>query len=260
MHSNSSLLPPSLLPALDAQDFDGLIQFLLSSISTGHKEIFLPFYFPPETQFELHVTGNPPIVQIKSKQVIKIEPMTHLDLLLDLQVLNRSTHLVLHPQYKGGDIFLSSLFSTSVMAKHEFKQAFLFNCTPQIIRIPSGYVFYTISGLLNFPSEKGDVLQIQHLDGIIPLSSAFPLFTAQAGQLFQEKEKEFILTCQNFICSTYQLFHPNPVTKKEDCDLYDFGKPATLFPAYPFSSSPCKTTSQNIYFNFCDVIVNPTKF
>ena len=73
------------------------------------------------------------------------------------------------------------------MAKHEFKQAFLFNCTPHAIRIPAEYVFYTISGLLNFPSETGDVLQIQHLDGIVPLSSASPLFTAQAGQLFQEK-------------------------------------------------------------------------
>ena len=40
LHTNSSLLPPSLLPVLNAQDFDGLIQFLLSSISTGHKEIF----------------------------------------------------------------------------------------------------------------------------------------------------------------------------------------------------------------------------
>ena len=72
-------------------------------------------------------------------------------------------------------------------------------------------MIYTISGLLNFPSETGDVLQIQHLDGIVPLSSAQPLFTAQEGQLFQEKEKEFILTCQNFICSTYQLFHPDTV-------------------------------------------------
>ena len=155
--------------------------------------------------------------------------------------------------------FFSPASSAPRSAKHEFKQAFLFNCTPQIIRIPSGYVFYTISGLLNFPSETGDVLQIQHLDGIVPLSSALPLFTAQEGQLFQEKEKEFILTCQNFICSTYQLFHPDTVSKKEDCVLYDFEKPAALFPSYPFSSSPCKTTSQNTYFNFCDVIVNPTR-
>jgi hypothetical protein len=100
-----------------------------------------------------------------------------------VQVLNRSTHLVLHTQYKVGDIFLSSLFSTSVMAKHEFKQAFLFNCTPHAIKIPAEYVFYTISGLLNFPSETGDVLQIQHLDRIVPLPSASPLFIAQAGQL-----------------------------------------------------------------------------
>ena len=64
LHSNSSLLPSSLLPALEAHDFDGIIQFLLSAISTGHKEIFLPFYLPPETQFKLHVSENPLSVQI----------------------------------------------------------------------------------------------------------------------------------------------------------------------------------------------------
>ena len=176
--------------------------------------------------------------------------MTHLDIVLDLQVLNRSTHLVLHPNYKGGEIFLSSIFSTSVTAKHEFRQVFMFNCTRQIIQIPSGYIFYTINGLLNFPSETGDVLQIQHLDGIVPLCSALPLFTAQAGQLFQEKEKEFILTCQNFLCSTYQLFNPETIAKKEDCVLYDSQKPAALFPTYPFYSAPCKATSRNTYFNF----------
>ena len=92
-------------------------------------------------------------------------------------------------------------------------------------------------------------LQIQDLDGIVPLCSAVPLFTAQEGQLFQEKEKEFILTCQNFICSTYQLFNPDTVKNKEDCVLYDSQKPAALFPTYPFSSSPCKATSRNTYFN-----------
>ena len=162
--------------------------------------------------------------------------------MLDLQVLNRSTHLVLHPNYKGGEIFLSSIFSTSVTVKHEFRQVFMFNCTRQIIQIPSGYIFYTINGLLNFPSETGDVLQIQHLDGIVPL------FTA--GQLFQEKEKEFILTCQNFLCSTYQLFNPETIAKKEDCVLFYSEKPAALFPTYPFYSAPCKATSRNTYFNF----------
>ena len=142
MHTNSSLLPTSLLPALEAQDFDGIIQFLLSTISTGHKEIFLPFYLPPETQFELHVSGNPPLVQIKSTQAIHVEPMSHLDIILNLQILNRSTHLAMHPQYKGGDIFLSSLYSTSVVAKHEFKQAFLFNCTPHTIKIPAECILY----------------------------------------------------------------------------------------------------------------------
>ena len=125
----------------------------------------------------------------------------------------------------------------------------MFNCTRQIIQTPSGYIFYTINGLLNFPSETGDVLQIQHLDGIVPLCSALPLFTAQAGQLFQEKEKEFILTCQNFLCSTYQLFNPETIAKKEDCVLYDSQKLAALFPTYPFSSAPCKATSRNTYFN-----------
>ena len=181
--------------------------------------------------------------------------------MLDLQVLNRSTHLVLHPNYKGGEIFLSSIFSTSVTAKHEFRQVFMFNCTRQIIQIPSGYIFYTINGLLNFPSETGDVLQIQHLDGIVPLCLALPLFTAQAGQLFQEKEKEFILTCQNFLCSTYQLFNPETIAKKEDCVLYDSQKPAALFPnlAHQLVSAPCQATSRNTYFHFSNVEINPTR-
>ena len=97
------------------------------------------------------MTGHSPVVQIRSNQVIKLDPMTHLDIVLDLQVLNRSTHLVLHPNYKGGEIFLSSIFSTSVTAKHEFRQVFFFNSNRQIIQIPSGYIFYTINGLLNFP-------------------------------------------------------------------------------------------------------------
>ena len=116
-----------------------------------------------------------------------------------------------------------------------------------------------MNGLLNFPNEKGDILTIQHLDGIIPLCSEVPLFTAQAAQLFQEKEMEFILTCQNFLCSTYRLFNPEAASLKQDCVLDGSQKSAALFPAISISCAPCKTTSVNTYFNFSDAEINPTR-
>ena len=124
LHTNSSLLPSALLPALHAQDFNTLLQFLVSTISQSHKEIFEPYFLPPSTQFELFVSGHPPVVQIRSSQVIKLDPLSHINIVLDLQILNRSTHIALHPHYTGGDIFLCSLSSTSVTAKHEFEAIF----------------------------------------------------------------------------------------------------------------------------------------
>ena len=69
LHNNSSLIPSALLPALHAQDFNTLLQFLLSTISKGHKEIFMPYFLPPSTQFQLFVSGHPPVVQIRSNQI-----------------------------------------------------------------------------------------------------------------------------------------------------------------------------------------------
>ena len=114
LQGNTSLLPHDLLPALHAQDFNTLISFLLSNITKSHKTIFLPFFLPPATMFQLFVSGSPPVVQIRTNKILKLEPLSHLNIVLDLQILNRSTHLVFHPNYKGGEIFLSSLFSTSV--------------------------------------------------------------------------------------------------------------------------------------------------
>ena len=131
----------------------------MSNITKSHKTIFLPFFLPPATMFQLFVSGSPPVVQIRTNKILKLEPLSHLDIVLDMQILNRSTHLVFH--YKGGEIFLSSLFSTSVTSKHEFRNIFMFNCTRQTILIPSGYVLYTVNVLLNFPNEKGEILTIQ---------------------------------------------------------------------------------------------------
>ena len=129
LQSNSSLLPPSLLPALKAHDFDSLVQYLLSAISTEQKQLFMPFHLPENTHFKLHVSRDPLTVQLRSTKEIHVDPMSHLNIDLNLQMLSRSTHLAMHPQYKGGDIFLASLYSTSVTAKHQFETVFLFNCT-----------------------------------------------------------------------------------------------------------------------------------
>ena len=165
--------------------------------------------------------------------------MSHLNIVLDLQILNRSTHLVFHPNYKGGEISLSSLFSTSVTSKHEFRNVFTFNCTRKTILIPSGYVLYNVNGLLNFPNEKGEILTIQDLSEIVPLSSELPLFTAQSSQLLQEKEMAFVLTCQDYLCSTYRLFHPESRIQKQDCVLDSPQRPPTLFSAFPITNAPC---------------------
>ena len=55
LHTKSSLLPSALLPVLYAQDFNTLLHFLLSTISQGHKELFVPYFLPPSTQFQLFV-------------------------------------------------------------------------------------------------------------------------------------------------------------------------------------------------------------
>ena len=81
----------------------------------------------------------------------------------------------------------------------------------------------------------------------------------QEGQIFQEKQKEFILTCQNFIASTFQLFHPEKAVKFTNSDFDDNTKPASLFPSYPFVDNQCPETTRNTYFNFSDVTINPTK-
>ena len=88
---------------------------------------------------------------------------------------------------------MAFLYNTSVTAKHQFDTLFLFNCTQYNITIPDDYVFYTVNGLQNFPNEEGDVLQIQNLSDIICHPSTSPLFVVQEGQIYQEKQEEFIL-------------------------------------------------------------------
>ena len=195
--------------------------------------MFLPYFLPAASMFDLFVSGNPPVPQLRTNEVVKLKPLSHLNVSLDMQILNRSTHLVLHPNYKKGKIYLNSLFSTSVTSKHCFEELFLFNCTRQVMQIPTGYALYTINGLLNFPDEKGEILTTQNLSEIVPLCSALPLFTAQSAQLFQDKATAFVLTCQNYLCSTYNLFHHEDKTQKQENILDTSQVPPLCLPNSP---------------------------
>ena len=68
----------------------------------------------------------------------------------------------------------------------------------------------------------------------------------------------FILTCQNYLCSTYSLFHPESPIQKQDCVLDSSQRPPALFAAFPITNAQCQTTSDNTYFNYSDAEINPT--
>ena len=220
--------------------------------------MFLPYFLPAASIFHLFVSGNPPVTRLRTNQVIKLEPLTHLSVSLELQILNRSTHLELHPTYEKGEVYLNSPFSTSVTSKHCVESLFLFNCSRQILQIPTGSALYTIHGLLHFPDETGEILTIQNLSEMIPLCSSLPLFIPQSVQLFQDKETAFVLTCQNYLLSTYNLFHPEDKSSKQENVLDTTQEPPTLFPKFPITNAPCKATAHNTFFNYSDSEINPT--
>ena len=97
-------------------------------------------------------------------------------------------------------------------------------------------------GLLHFPDEAGEILTIQNLSEIIPLCSDLPLFLPQSAQLFQEKQAAFILTSQNYLLSTYDLFHPEDKLQRQEDVLDITQKPPALFPKFPITNAPCKQT------------------
>ena len=148
LQNHESLLPPVLKPALPAQDFKTIFSFLLSEIKKSDKSMFIPYFLPAASKFHLFVSGNPPVAQLRTNQVIKLEPLSHLSVTLDMHILNRSTHLVLHPNYKKGKVYFNSKFNTSVTSKHCFETLFLFNCSRQILQSPTGSALYKIHGLL----------------------------------------------------------------------------------------------------------------
>ena len=133
-------------------------------------------------------------------------------------------------------------------AKHCFESLFFFNCSRQILHIPTGSALYKIRGILHFPDEAGEILTIQNLSEIIPLWSDLPLFLPQSAQLFQEKQAAFILTCQNYLLSTYNLFHPADKSRKQEDVLDITQKPPALFPKFPITNAPCKQTGQKNVF------------
>ena len=259
LQTHSNLFPQHLQSALQSNNFNAIIKFLLSEISESHRELFLPYYLPPSSQFRLQVNSHPLRIQLISTQEISIDGLKHIELPLNLQVLNRSTHLVLSASHKKPDMYFSPLYSTSVTARHEFETILLFNCTPTAIRIPPDFVFYSLEGWLNFPNENGHILQIRNLENVVCLPSHSPLFKVQEAQIYEDKEHTFVLTCHNFMASTFQLFHPEEATNSKNYDPYMRCRYQSLFPVYPFKDSLSQETSQNTYFNYNDMKINPTK-
>ena len=151
-------------------------------------------------------TSNDCKVTLLTKTFIDIPPSSHIYLDLDLQILCRLTFLQLRPVMTDGDLFIQKLSSTSVMAKHEFKSVFLNNSSHHNIRIPSNYTLFNIEGLTNYPTNSGNILQLKNLSGIVDLPSESRIFTPQENQLYSNKEGTFIITCQNFLLSSYFAF------------------------------------------------------
>ena len=134
-------------------------------------------------------------------------------------------------------MYAHSPTSTSVTSKHHFDSLYFVNCSRQLLIIPAGSSLYTIRGLLHFPNENGDILTIQKLHSILPLSSDSPLISPQSIRLLQDKQHTFTLVCQNFLLSTFSLFHPENVTSTQ-ADVLEIGnKSHTLFPQFPITSA-----------------------
>ena len=88
LQTHSTLFPSHLQSALHSKDFDSVLKFLMSEISTGYKEIFIPYYLPASSKFKLEVSRDPLSVQILSNQEIVVPALEHIEIQLNLQILN----------------------------------------------------------------------------------------------------------------------------------------------------------------------------
>ena len=172
-------------------------------------------------------------VTLLTTTFIDIPASSHIYLDLDLQILCRSTFLQLSPVMTDGALFIQKLSSISVTAKHEFKSVFMNNSSHYNIRIPINYTLFVIEGLINYPTNAGNISQLKNLNSIVNLPSQFRIFTPQENQLYSDKEGTFCITCQNFLLSSYFAENISP----------DIRHPSTkLLKPFPFLDIHCTET------------------
>ena len=97
LQTHKCLLPKHLkLDLNNKQDYGKILSYSISKISSSTKYLFLPYYLPGASMFTLIITGSPPVPQLRTNQAIKLEPLSHISIQLNLQILSRSTYLQLH--------------------------------------------------------------------------------------------------------------------------------------------------------------------
>ena len=162
--------------------------------------MFLPFYLHKDSKVALR-SGDNNIITLLTTTFIDIPASSHVYLNLDLQLLCGSTFIQLIPTIKDGYLFIQQMSSTSTVATHEFKSAFIYNVTQHNVRIPKLYSLYTIEGLTNFPSNSGKILELKNLSGIVDLQSEEKIFKPQDSQLYSDSEgcSHHLSECSNVL-------------------------------------------------------------
>ena len=215
---HSDYLSYDILLAMDKNDFDKILRALLSSLTTYSKYLFLPYYLPQNSKVVIKTTDDCKATLL-TKSFIDIPASSHIYLDLDLQILCRSTFLQLSPVMTDGALFIQKLSSISVTAKHEFKSVFMNNSSHYNIRIPINYTLFVIEGLINYPTNAGNISQLKNLNSIVDLPSKFRIFTPQENQLYSDKEGTFLITCQNLLLSSYHAENISPDIMKSSNKL-----------------------------------------
>ena len=247
---HSDYLSYDLLMAIDKNDFSKILKALLSDLSSYTKYMFLPFFLAENSQVVLK-DGKNCIITLMTSEAIVVPASSHIYLRLDLQLLCRSTFVELIPIDTNGQLFIEKMASTSVAAKHQFDKAFVYNVGLSNITIPKYYTLFTMQGLTNFPSNSGKVIQIRNLKSICSLQSQSKIFEPLQNQLYQNQEGTFLITCQNFLISTYLSETVSPKDDKTS---------ERLFKTFPFQDIGCVDTRRNTTHNYVDREINPSKF
>ena len=245
---HSEYLSYDLLLAMDKNDFPKILKALLSNLSSYTKYIFLPFFLADSSQVVLKEGKNCQITLMTSEAIV-VPSSSHIYIRLDLQLLCRSTFVELVPIDTNGQLFIEKMASTSVAAKHQFDKAFIYNVGLSNITIPKYYTLYTMQGLTNFPSNSGKVIQIRNLNYICSLQSQSKIFEPIQNQLYQDQEGTFLITCQNFLISTYLSENTSPEDEKTS---------ERLFKTFPFQDISCSDTRRNTKHNYVDKEINPS--